>query len=209
MVALALALFASGSSASSIEEATEASYAAESSVKGVVLLDVYWSRVWKCKQFQNAQLQSLVFEPAPLSPGDEASSAAWTLEIPSRLAPPKGFVSYAFLLNPGQYFMTGFEVGYARSISDVGAVKAARSDLVSAGKSKAGSFTVAAGESVYIGNFAVDCYKDPIPWRYYTEEKNFPKHEAQFRSKYPFLNASPMVFRLFETTTLGEVYEPK
>jgi hypothetical protein len=80
---------------------------------------------------------------------------------------------------------------------------------VSEGRSKAGSFKVSAGESVYIGNFAVDCYSDPIPWRFYTEERNFSEHLAQYRSKYPFLKLSPVVHRLFETSVLGTNPESK
>jgi hypothetical protein len=190
------------------EEATEALYVAAPE-RGVVLFDIYWARAWKCGRFENAQLKSLVFERAPLKPGAEPGSVALSLANPSGLTAPQRFVPHAFLVDAGEYHLTSFEVGFARTASNIGSVKIGRSSLVSDGRSKAGSFKVGSGESVYIGNFAVDCYSDPIPWRFYTEEKDFPEHLAQYRSKYPFLKLSPVLYRLFETSVLGKSPDSK
>lgn len=194
------------------DEATAESFAAAKSGKGLVLMDVFWARVWRCGRYENAQIRSLVFERGPLgeSTTPVAASALLTLENPSRLAPPKNFVPYAFLVEPGDYHLTEFEVGFAQSMSKVEATKPARSDVVSGGRSKLGSFKVAAGETVYIGNWSVDCFRAPIPWRYYTEGKaDFADHLEQYKAKYPFIDAAAVVYRLFETTELGQGYELK
>ena len=73
-----------------------------------------------------------------------------------------------------------------------------------------GTFRVGAGEIVYIGNFFLDCYKAPQLWRYYTEGMdNFKTHVAQYKHKYPFIAGEHVVYRLFETDTLGRPYTLK
>lgn len=194
------------------EEATAASFSASKQSKGLVLFDVYWSRVWKCGRYENAQLRALVFERGPLNdaPAASPSVTSLSLENPSRLAPPKHFVPYAFLVEPGEYHLTAFEVGFSQSMSKVGAIKPSRAEIVSAGRSKLGSFKVAAGEVVYVGNWGVDCYRAPIPWRFYTQGKaDFAEHLEQYKAKYPFVDTASVIYRLFETTELGEGYELK
>ncbi|MEK8033912.1 hypothetical protein AACH06_24060 [Ideonella sp. DXS29W] len=85
-----------------------------------------------------------------------------------------------------------------------------RRDTLAEGRSTLGSFAAAPGEYVYIGNFAVDCYKTPIPWRFYTQGKaDFADHMAQFKAKYPALPIDKVTYRLFSTIELGEPYELK
>lgn len=192
-----------------LELATSEKYAVEASSKGLVLFDVYWNRVWKCGRFENAQLRSLGFDKAPLT-AEATKLSELLLTNPSELAPPRNFVPYAVLLDPGDYQMTSFAVKVAKSMSDVGTFTAARERLVKDGMSRAGGFTVAAGEVVYIGNFGVDCFQDPMPWRYYTEGRDsFKEHLAQYKDKYPFIDPSRVVYRLFATKMMGEPYELK
>jgi hypothetical protein len=201
---------ATSSWAAQFEEATASTFAAQASAKGVVLVDVYWDRAWKCGRYENAQLMSLGFDRSPLNESDTASASAFTLENPSTLAPPTHFVPYAFLVEPGQYDMTSFTVKFASSLSTVERNEGTRKTLVKDGVSRAGSFTVAPGEVVYIGNFAVDCYGEPIPWRYFTEKRaDFDKHLEQYRRKYPFLVPTKVVYRLFATEVMGRTNELK
>ena len=189
-------------------ETTDEALKAAGASKGVILLDVYWNRVWRCGRFESAQLRSLTFERLPLAPSGDAPQSSVTLENPSRLAPPQRFVPYALIVEPGEYDLTAYEVGYARSIRDVGSTAAARASTVENGRSRLGGFSVAPGEVVYLGNFAVDCYRDPIPWRYFTQGKaDFAKHVEQYVSKYPSLKPESVVYRLFETKELGVSYE--
>ena len=173
-----------------------------------MLLDVYWNRVWRCGKFENAQLRSLVFEKGPLAPAAQPGLQL-SLENPSELAAPRNFVPYAFVVDPGEYHLTDFAVKFARSVSDVGVHRASRESLVADGRSRAGTFEVAAGEAVYIGNFAVDCHGDPIPWRYYTQSKDFAGHSAQYRKRYPFLEAASIRYRLLKTNLIGEPSDGK
>jgi hypothetical protein len=114
------------------------------------------------------------------------------------------------LLEPGEYHLTGFVIKVARSARDVNIFTAARERIVKDGKSRAGTFRVAAGETVYVGNFAIDCADQPMPWRYYTEGREaFDDHLAQYKSKYPFVDTSKVVYRLFDTKTTGYPYELK
>lgn len=71
-------------------------------------------------------------------------------------------MNYAFLVEPGEYLLSAFSVRVAKSVSKVGYFKAERGELVSAGTSKGGSFTVSVGEIVYIGHFALDCFQNPV-----------------------------------------------
>ena len=193
-----------------VVEADETALRSVGAKKAVVLLDIYWARVWRCGRYENAQLRSLSFERAPLSQSAENATPSLVFESPSRLSPLKNFTPYAVVVEPGEYHLTGFQVGFARSVSNVGETLVTRSESIVDSRSKFGSFTVSAGEFVYIGNFAVDCYKDPIPWRYYTQgKKDFTNHLSQYKAKYPALPVESVVYRLFSTSALGEAYELK
>lgn len=186
-------------------EATAASYASEGERLGVVLLEVFWGRRWRCGRFENAQLLSLGFDLVADAARPVDAPPDFLLEGPWRLTAPNHWVPYAYMLKPGEYQAASFEVGFARSRTDVGRHVAKRDKLIEAGKSKAGSFTVAAGEIVYLGNFGPDCAEAlPIPWRYFMKQgPDFTDHLASYKQKYPFLPTDRVVYRLFQTTLLG------
>ena len=74
--------------------------------------------------------------------------------------------------------------------------------------SSCGTFTVKAGELVYIGHFGLDCYKEPTIWRYYPEgREGFDSYKQVIKKQYPFLDVDKMEFRLFKTSKLGRDYE--
>jgi hypothetical protein len=190
-------------------EARAESYAQGRAAKGVVLLDVNWGRRWACGTFENAQLGILGFDRMPVRDLSEDRSADLVLEVPSRLTARPVFVPYALIVEPGEYALSGFLIKVAKSMSDVSYWVAKRGDLMKGGEARGGSFKVDPGETVYIGNFFLDCEGAPKPWRYYTESDNFPAHLAQYKQKYPFLEVDRVTYRLFETTKLGMPYHPK
>lgn len=195
-----------GAAPSGMHEATPEAYLASSSM-GVVLLDVNWGRRWNCGGFENAELRRLSFDRVPpLKSGDEAP-ADFALEQPSSLLATPTFSNYALIVEPGQYVLSGFEMKVARSVSNVLIWTAKRNELIKNGTPQGGSFTVGAGEVVYIGNFWLDCFGSPQPWRYYTENaEDFKKHVAQYKDKYPFLRLDQVSYRLFDTTRLGRPF---
>lgn len=189
-------------------EATAKSFEAGRATKGVVLLDVNWGRRWDCGGFQNAELRALAFDRLPMSKTSDDERADLTLEQgPSLLTKPK-FISYAVMVEPGEYALTGIDIKVATSVSDVNHRVTARSHLWKDGKALGGTFKVAAGETVYIGNFFLDCYQEPSLWRYYTEGKdNFKGHLKEYQRAYRFLDIDAVVYRLFDTTLLGKPYQ--
>jgi hypothetical protein len=118
------------------------------------------------------------------------------------------FVNYAFLVEPGEYLLSAFSVRVAKSVSKVGYSKAERGELVSAGTSKGGSFTVSVGEIVYIGHFALDCFQNPMPWRFYLDSQNdFASYLRDVQKESPGIDVDRAIFRLFKTTTMGHAFE--
>src|SRR5262245_22259743 len=102
--------------------------------------------------------------------------------------------SFSFDRIPGT--LSAFNIKVARSVSDVGSWLAKRSELLKDGRPQGGSFKVAAGEIVCIGNFFLDCHQRSNLWRYYTEgSENFQVHVAQFKQKYLFLALYRLAFR--------------
>lgn len=180
-------------------------FAAQS--RGVVLVSANWARRWRCGPFENAQLQSLSFDRVGGAKSPEEApdilieDGTW---LPSKL----GFVNFALTVEPGEYLFSGYKIKAARSMSDVGYFKGDRTTLVTDGKSRAGSFTVQAGEVVYIGHFALDCAQAPMPWRYYPEAKaDFSKYLEAVAKEYPGLPTDRAKFRLFQTTVMGNPFE--
>jgi hypothetical protein len=217
-LALMLGLFVSlaGWGASIIDatgassEATEKSFARDGVAKGVVLLDVNWGRRWGCGSYENAELRGLAFDRLPSKRTAEDEAADLTLVQGASLLTKPTFISYAAIVDPGQYALSGFDIKIARSASDISHWVAKRSELLKDGKALGGAFKVAAGETVYIGNFFLDCHQGPQLWRYYTEgTAAFRQHLQQYKREYPFLDVDAVIYRLFETTTLGTPYEPK
>jgi hypothetical protein len=93
-------------------------------------------------------------------------------------------------------------------VRDVGHYKGERSGLIYEGKSKAGSFTVGAGEIVYIGHFALDCAFEPMPWRYYPESRDaFATYLQGLSKELPGIAVDRVKFRLFKTTIMGRPFE--
>jgi hypothetical protein len=176
--------------------------------KAVVLLSAAWARRWKCGAFENAQLQSLGFDRT----GSEKSSSDkpdLLIEDGSLFGAKPGFANYVFIVEPGEYQLSAFKIRAAKSMSDVGYFTGDRGTLFVDGKSKAGSFSVQAGEVVYIGHFALDCAQAPMPWRYYPEDKDdFAKYLEMMAKEFPGLPTEQAKFRLFETTVMGKPFHP-
>jgi hypothetical protein len=192
-------------------ELTEAAYLAESSSKGVVLLDVDLGRYGKCGGYETAQLRRLSFNRMPLT--DIKLDTPADAEIIGPYLPtaaPRGLRNFAFLLTPGEYAMTRISIRVTQSMSRVGHLELGPDRLAPNGAPQAGSFRVSAGEVVYIGNFKIDCAPPMTIWRYYTEgTANFAEHVSQYRQSFPYLKLGDIQYRLFETKTIGNPYELK
>lgn len=181
---------------------------AASESKGVVLLAVRWDRRWKCAGYENAQLRVLGFDKLPSAkPDDDASPDLLLDDAPLLLTRP-AFDNYAFLVEPGEYGLSRLEIKVARSMTDVGFFKAPRSKLLPGGQPLGGKFTVAAGEVVYLGHFYLDCYQQPILWRYYPEgREGFKEYLVSVKRIYPALDVEKVTFRLFQTQEFGRDYK--
>ena len=185
-------------------EATSESYATSSSTKGTVILAVNWGRKWACGPFENAEILSFGFDRYPLSNVTNNYTPEIFIDGPPRLLKKPIFISYALLLEPGQYALTSFDIKAARSVSDVGVFKANRTHLIVNNEIKSGSFNVKANEVIYIGHFYVDCHEEAIIWRLYPEDRDsFNSYVSEVVQKYPFLGKDKIIFRLFKTKTMG------
>lgn len=205
-----LALVASAFAADpvAIREVTKRTYQAGIAANAVVVFDVNWGRHWNCGGYENAELMTLEFNRVTGELKAPDAKADFIVNGPSRLTRTLKFLNYAFILPPGEYALSGVSIKVARSVSDVGYLNAKRSDLIRDGKPEGGSFTVAAGEIVFIGNFFLDCQTGPMLWRYYPESKeDFQKQVAEYRAKFPFLEAERFRYRLFKSKYFGTDYE--
>ncbi|GMU70293.1 MAG: hypothetical protein AMXMBFR37_26250 [Steroidobacteraceae bacterium] len=203
---LAAALLATPVTGWSQVALTEKSHRELAATHGLVILQVDWGRYWNCDRFENAQLQKLVFRRLDVDAGT-SSHKDWVLSPLSTLFTKSKFEPYAVYLDPGQYALSSFRFKVAGSVRDVRVAEPGPSDLIVDGKPVAGSFTVAAGEVVYIGHFGVDCAGEPTPWRYYIDgAEEFADYVDGFRKEHPFMKDAPVTFRLFETSTLGQPY---
>jgi len=176
--------------------------------KGVVLLSVRWDRRWTCGQFENTQLRAIGFDKQPSTKTDEAAPDLLLDDAPKLFTKPK-FDNYAFLVEPGEYGLSTLEIKVARSVSDVGSFKVPRTRFMKEGKSSGGTFNVASGETVYLGHFYLDCATaQPIMWRYYPEDREaFQQFLASVKGEMPWLDASKVQFRLFETEEFGHSFK--
>jgi len=153
--------------------------------KSVVLIDVNWGRKWACGQFENAQLLSLTFEKLGVAIEKHNKYSKIELKTPSRAFAKSNFKNYGFLVEPGEYAFSGWAVKAAKSETDVGTFKATRSDLVTEEVNFGGTFEVQKEEVIFIGNFFLDCYRSPIPWRYYPDGKEaFEFLKGKYSNKY-------------------------
>lgn len=174
---------------------------------GVVVVQLNWGRTWKCGQFENAQLQALTFSKMQVEGSGEE---ALDLKTPSKLFVDNEFLPYAYVVEPGEYALTAFDVKVARSVTDVLHIKGTKDNLIEAGKPIGGTFTVKPKEIVYVGHFGLDCGAEPFLWRYYIEgRKDFERYIAGFREKYPFVKNIPVQYRLFSTRMFGNPYSIK
>lgn len=183
-------------------------YARQRATQGVVLLSVNWGRQWGCAGFENAQLLSLSFDRLSEASRPDGQSPDLSFEAGNRLLQNPVFTNYAVLVEPGTYALSGFGIKRARSVTDVESGAMPRSRLIEDGRAKGGTFSAAAGETVYIGNFFLDCAVEPILWRYYTEERNLGIHLDEFRRELPFLDLRDVRYRLFATEHFGVNPDP-
>lgn len=207
-IASTIMLFAASSVAANADlvELNKKRYEAGGKDNAVLLLHVNWGRQWKCAGLENAQLQALEFSPTSQN-GGRSSEKSLLLEIPSKLFVKDTFVPLALLIEPGEYALSAFDVKVAHSSTKVGHLKAGESQLFKEGKPIGGTFSVQAGEIVYIGHFGLDCAKEPIPWRFYIEGKSeFEAYAKGFHDEFPFTKSVPVQFRLFSTTMFGQEY---
>lgn len=196
--------------ADSVIPFTRAAFDATNGSKGVVLVSANWSRRWKCGAYENAQLQSLGFDRVGAEEIGPDEKPDLILEDSSWLPTKPTFVNFALLVEPGRYLLSAFKVKAAMSVGQVGFFNGDRTTLIAEGNSKAGSFSVAEGEVVYIGHFALDCAQAPMPWRYYPEDKDdFSKYLQLVQKEFPGLPTQETKFRLFETTAMGNPFTLK
>lgn len=209
-VALSLVVGRASSEGSVAVPLTTESYAEGVTTKGVVLFAVRWDRRWKCAGFENAQLGLLAFDKLPVSRTNEDESADMVLaDAPLVMTKPR-FDDYAFVVAPGEYALVGLQIKAAASVSDVRIAKVGRDRLIKDGRPDGGSFVVRPGETVYIGHFYLDCFKEPTLWRYYPEDREaFNGYLAGVTKQHPELDASKVQFRLFKTTFFGRDFELK
>jgi len=209
-VALSLLVGRASAEGSVAVPLTSESYAEGGTTKGVVLFAVRWDRRWKCGGFENAQLRLLAFDKLPITRTTEDESADLVLaDAPLLMTKPR-FDDYAFVVAPGEYALVGLHIKAAASVSDVRIAKVGRDRLIKDGRPDGGSFVVNPGETVYIGHFYLDCFKEPTLWRYYPEDREaFNGYLAGVTKQHPELDASKVQFRLFKTTFFGRDFELK
>jgi len=183
-------------------------YAQSGEKSGVVLLDINWGRWWGCGGSENAQLISLAFDRLPARSLENEAEPSLVVHSPARLTVNPVFLNYAFSLEPGEYALSAFSIKVADSMAKVGYQIAQRSRLYKDGKPIGGSFTVKPGETVFIGNFYLDCAYGPTLWRYYPADRDaFDKQIAEYKNSLPFLDLSDVKYRLFQTSEFGLDYE--
>ena len=142
--------------------------------------------------------------------GDKEAADLVVNPPPSLLAGPGTTGHHALLVEPGEYALSYSELKLARSVSKVDSYSIGRKTLIADGNSRAGSFTVAAGETVYIGHFSTECVDgEPQIWRYYIMGRAaFKKYlTEEVTSKYPFLDIDTIQYRLLKTSVIGNDYE--
>lgn len=188
-------------------ESTADTYTKNKNSNGTILMDVKWARQWGCGKFENAQLISFAFDRIPSAHTDNDSKPDVVIGTTQILAANPKFQNLAISIPAGEYALSQFKIRISSSSTSVDYWVANRSDLIKNGTPYAGSFKVSAGETVYIGNFGLDCYGQPMLWRYYTKgQKEFREHLMEYKNKYPFLDINNAKYRLFETKVIGHHY---
>ena len=178
-------------------------YSKSKSTKSVVIVAANWGRQWQCGAYENAQLINIEFL-------NLKNKNTLKLETPSRLNVKPEFLNYGYIVEPGTYAISAFSVKVAKSSSEVGYFSADKNKLIPNNNPKGGTFTVKAGEVAYIGHYFIDCYKEPIPWRFYPEGKEaFNSYVNTVKSHYEFLEDVNISFNILNTTVFGNPYELK
>lgn len=197
-------LFSASEVFAGYDKLTKKNYEDSKNEKAVVFYGMNWGRQWGCAGFENAQLQSLTFsriDPATNVPDGEDI----VLNTPAKLFSKDASLSYAIIVNPGKYALTGFDIKVAKSISEGGHFRAKKEDLFENGKPIGGTFEVKAGEIIYIGDFGLDCVgAQPILWRYYIQKEDFENYVTGFKKKYKFIGDKQIIYRLFQTNKFGQ-----
>ncbi|MCA9471969.1 MAG: hypothetical protein KC594_07895 [Nitrospira sp.] len=184
----------------SSESIRENQYTRYASTKGVVLLAASWSRVWGCGGFENAELRSIGFDRL-VEPQGKDNPPEFVINGTADIS---GFINYAFLLDPGTYAISHVNVKVAKSIVNVGYLKASRRELFDSDVPKGGTFEIRPGEVVYIGHFGLDCANQPMLWRFYLEDKkDFEAYVSSYKTHYPYLALDAVQYRLFKTQMFG------
>jgi|GEM_PF-328472 hypothetical protein len=176
--------------------------------KAVVLVAINWSRKWGCSGYQNAQIKSISFDHMPVEKSNDESPADILLNDAPLVFTKSDFDNYAFIVEPGNYALSSFDIKVAESITKIGGFKTPRSMLIKDKKALGGHFHAEAGEVVYIGHFFLDCaLQQPVIWRYYVESRDgFEQYLKAIQKAFPTLDTEQAKFRLFETTEFGKPY---
>jgi hypothetical protein len=183
---------------------TRDTYAGKHTSEAVVLMDVNWGRKWNCGGFDNAQLIGIAFDLQPMPSLDASAAPSLVILNPGRLTASPVFRHYAFVLRPGVYALSAASIKLTRSASKVYFSDAQRSGLYKDRQPIGGTFTVQPGETVFIGNFYLDCTYAPTLWRYYPKTKAHFAHQlAEYKASFPFLGLGNVQYRLFKTEHFG------
>jgi tetratricopeptide (TPR) repeat protein len=179
-------------------------YLQQKDAMGIVLLSVNWSQRANCSGFESAQLLGLSFDQVPTVRGDEEPGDL-VIDDPQ----PGGSADYAFLAPPGAYALSSFDIKVVKSERDSGGFRALRSRLLKDGFSQDGGFDVRAGEIVYVGDFSIECSRQPVPWRSFPEgPAEFQEYLGRIKSKFPALELGKAQFRPMATRQFGAFYAP-
>src|SRR3989338_2683667 len=100
------------------DKLTKKNYEDSKTEKAVVIYGVNWGRQWGCAGFDNAQLQNLRFSRID-SVSNDLDGEDIVLNTPAKLFSKNASESYAIIVNPGEYALTGFDIKIAKSSSDV------------------------------------------------------------------------------------------
>jgi len=185
-------------------------YSQNKKSNGVILLDVNWGRSWSCGGFENAQLISLAFDKLPIIDSSNEAIPNIVLQSPSRINVAQKFINYAYSIPAGEYALSAYSIKAAKSVSEVGFFTAQRDTLFIAGKPIGGTFSVEQGETVFLGNFYLDCTYKPTLWHYYSKNRQaFKEQITEYQNTFPYLDLSDVKFRLFKTKEFGHDYDLK
>ena len=171
--------------------------------RGTIILAVNWGRRWPCAKFDNGQLYEIDFG---LDEGNgKPTDVDIKLETPSHLFVTDEFSIYGLMVDPGKYDIAGVRFKVAKSGHVWKAGLTAVQLRSKFPEDQGGSFTVAAGEAIYIGHFALDCNgKDPVPWRYYSNSRAYyDQFLSAVRARHAYLKSTEVEPRLFKTHVFG------